>query len=305
MVKTLTLILCFFLTGACQLAKKKPFKPDLNPLQTANMNKALELVKAGEFLKAASLYDELARELKNKPSEIVFLFNSGSSYREGGNCASSIQRYQRLLDRSLNEALFKTRGLLEISYSYECLGNMKAAYLSLADINSLRNHLPKEIRIAVYPARLSIAHAHFQQFNKADGYQSLALNGILQLKMQYSSEESLKKELSRVFYNMGRIYTKKEHLKPKAFLSAFPYHQLYLLQSLFLQDDFWSPKAKETLSHTFEMLQLSLKEKQMKTQFKDYILLSLKEGELLVKKENKPELKSFYSKLFKKIRPLL
>ena len=162
MVKTLTLLFSFLLMGgACQLAKKKPFKPDLNPLQTANMSKALELVKAGEFLKAASLYDELARELKNKPSEIVFLFNSGSSYREGGNCASSVQRYQRLLDRSLNEALFKTRGLLEISYSYECLGNMKAAYLSLADINSLRNHLPKEIRIAVYPARLSIAHASF------------------------------------------------------------------------------------------------------------------------------------------------
>ena len=123
--------------------------------------------------------------------------------------------------------------------------------------------------------------------------------------MQYSSEEAIKKELSRVFYNMGRVYTKKEHLKPKAFLSAFPYHQLYLLQSLFLQDDFWSTKAKETLAEAFEMLQLSLKEKRMKTQFKDYILLSLQEGELLVKKENKPELKSFYSKLFKKVRPLL
>ena len=304
MIKKL-LLLCIFFLGACQLTGKKRSTPDLTPLQTLNMNKALELVQAGEFLKAAAIYDGLAKELRNKPSEVVFLFNSGSSYREGGNCSSAVQRYRHLLDRSLNEPLFKTRGLLEISYSYECLGDIKAAYLSLADINSLRNHLPKEIQIAVYPARLSIAHAYFQQFSKADGYESLALNGILQLKMKYSSEEEIKKNLSRVFYNMGRVYFKKKHLKPKAFLSAFPYHQLYLLQSIFLQDPFWSAKSRTALTTAFEMLEQALQEKKVRSQYKDYILLSLKEGRLLVKKENNAELKSFYLKLFQKIRPFL
>lgn len=278
---------------------------DLSPLQRNTMDKALALVQSGELLKAAFLYDSLAKELKGKSAEIVFLFNGGSSYRGGGDCANSVKRYQRLLDRSFEKDLFKARGLLEISYSYECLGNIKAAFLSLSDINSFRNHLPKEIQITVYPARLSLAHASFQQFDKANGYQALALNGILQLKMRYSSEESIKKNLSRVFYNMGQVYIKEAHLNPRAFLSAFSYHQLYLLQSVFLGDDFWSQKSKKELSRAFNLLQIALKKKRPEPQFKKYIRLSLKEGKLLVEKEKNPELKSFYLKLSNKILPLL
>ena len=305
MIKILILsVLSFFLIH-CQLSEKKTISSDLNTLQRNSMNKALELVRSGEFLKAAAIYDTLAQTLRGKPAEIVFLFNGGSSYRGGGDCASSVKRYQQLLDRSFENDLFKARGLLEISYSYECLGKPKATYLSLHDISSFRNHLPKEIRIAVYPARLSLAYARFQQFDKANGYQALALNGVLQLKMGHSLEKALKKDLSRVFYNMGQIYIKEPHLNPKAFLSTFPYHQLYLLQSVFLQDDFWSSQSKEELSRAFKLLQMALQKNQSETQFKKYIRLSLKEGQLLVEKEKKPDLKSFYLKLSKEISHLL
>lgn len=305
MIKVLNLFSMLFFLIHCQLSEKQPMASDLSPLQKNVMDKALEFVRSGEFLKAASLYDNLAQELRGKPAEIVFLFNGGSSYRGGGDCESSVKRYQRLLDKSFDKSLFKARGLLEISYSYECLGDIKAAFLSLSDISSFRNHLPKEIQIAVYPARLSLAYARFQQFDKANGYQALALNGILQLKMGHFSEESIKKDLSRVFYNMGQIYLKETHLKTKAFLSAFPYHQLYLLQSVFLQDDFWSQKSKKELSRVFEILQLALKKKRPETQFKKYIRLSLKEGQLLVEKEKTPDLKSFYLKLSKDTLSLL
>lgn len=298
--------LIFLLLASCKLSDKKPLSVNLTPLQTANMTRALELVRSGEFLKAARLYDQLAREQRGKPSEVVFLFNGGSSYREGEDCARSVQRYQRLLDRSFKEPLFKARGLVEISYSYECLGNIKAGYLALSDANSLRGHLPKNFQRAIYPARLSLAHARFQQFDKADSYQSLALNGILQLKMEYPSEEALKKGLSRIFYDMGRVHLGQSvHLKPEAFISAFPYHQLYLLQALFLWDDFWSGRAKKELMEAFKNLHLSfIREKSLKVQYKDYILLSLKEGQVLVEKEKSPGLKSFYIKESSKIRSL-
>lgn len=268
------------------------------------MSQALELVRSGEFLKAASIYDELAGQLRNKPAEVIFLFNSGSSYREAGDCKRSVLRYQRLLDRSFKSDLFKARGLFEISRSYECLGSIKAAYLALADVSSFRSHLPGDIRIAVYPARMSLAHAWFQQFKKADGYQSLALNGILQLKMNYSEEEKMKKALSKVFYNMGQSKMQKENIKPEAFLSAFPYHQLYLLQSVFLRDDLWSAQSRDALQDVFENLSIALKKKSIRKKYKEYILLSLKEGKLLVEKEKNKELKSFYFKLSEKIPPL-
>ena len=299
-------LIFLFLASSCRLSDKKPPSVDLTPLQTANMTKALELVKSGEFLKAAQLYDQLAREQRGKPSEVVFLFNGGSSYREGGDCTRSVQRYQRLLDISFKEPLFKARGLVEISYSYECLGDIKAGYLALSDANSLRGHLPENFQRAIYPARLSLAHARFQQFDKADSYQSLALNGILQLKMEYPSEEALKKGLSRIFYDMGRIHLRQSaHLEPEAFISAFPYHQLYLLQALFLRDDFWSERAEKELLEAFKNLHLSfVRKKSLKVQYKDYILLSLKEGRILVEKEKPPGLKSFYIKESSKIRSL-
>lgn len=304
-MKFLSLSTLFLFLIHCQSFKKQPMASDLSSLQRNAMNKALEFVRSGEFLKAASLYDTLAQELRGQPAEIVFLFNGGSSYRGGGDCVSSVKRYERLLDRSFNKDLFKARGLLEISYSYECLGEIKASYLSLSDISSLQNHLPKEIQIAVYPARLSLALARFQQFDKANGYQAIALNGVLQLKMKHLSEASLKKDLSRIFFNMGQIYVKEAYLKPLAFLSSFPYHQLYLLQSVFLQDDVWSPRSKKELSRGFEILQLALKKKHPETQFKEYLRLSLKEGQFLVEKEKSPDLKSFYLNLSKKILPLL
>ena len=136
--------LIFLLFVSCRLLEKTSKAVELTPLQTANMAKALEFVKSGEFLKAARIYDQLAREQKNNSSEVIFLFNGGSSYREGGDCAASVQRYQHLLDRSLEEPLFKARGLLEISYSYECLGNIKAGYLALADLSSLRGAVAKK-----------------------------------------------------------------------------------------------------------------------------------------------------------------
>ena len=123
--------------------------------------------------------------------------------------------------------------------------------------------------------------------------------------MEYPSEEALKKGLSRVFYDMGRVHVKKTHLKPEAFISAFPYHQLYLLQSLFLKEGFWSSKAKEELVRAFENLRLALGKKPLKTKYKDYILLSLKEGRLLVKKEKNSDLKAFYLKLFHEAHSLL
>ena len=297
MTQKAILALAVWSLASCRLSEKQPFaESDLTPLQKQKTERALQLVQSSEFLKAASLYDGLALELKGETPEILFLFNAGGSYRKAGDCARSALRYQSLLDRALNYPLFKARGLLEVSYSYECLGKLKAGRMALLDIKSLDRHLPPEIRLTVYPARTSLAFARFQQFDQADFFRALALNGAMQLRLDYSDEKSLKEGLSRLFFSMGRVYDQKENLDPKAFISAFPYHQLYLLQSVFLNGGLWSSKSQTEIKKAFKLLRLSLKSPPS-SRLKDYVRLSLKEGKLLTEREKKPSLILFYSKL--------
>ena len=297
-LSALALALISWSLVSCRLSEKRSFsESDLTLSQKQKTDQALQLVQASEFSKAASLYDELALELKDKAPEILFLFNAGGSYRKAGDCARSALRYQRLLDRALKHPLFKSRSLIELSYSYECLGKFKAGRMALSDIKGLERHLPSEIRLSIYPARMSLAFARFQQFDYADTYRMLALNGAMRLRLDYSDEKTLKAGLSRVFFSMGRLYDKKESLRPRALISAFPYHQLYLLQSVFLKGGGWSSQSQKEMEKAFDLLRHSLKAADSSPQLKSYIRLSLKEGRLLVEREKSPSLLSFYSKL--------
>ena len=201
------------------------------------MNQAYAFIEKQEFLKGALIYDELAKALKDPSSKILALFNAGSAYRTAHQCQISLNRYRQLLDYSLKNPSFKSRGLLEISFVYECLGNKELAFVSLKDLESSLSFLPWVLGQIVYPARFALAHARLGQMVQAENYKSLSLTRILQSRKAFSSEKELNQEMSRLFYLMGRSYVKKEYIHPEAFFNAFSYHQLYLLQSLFLKDE--------------------------------------------------------------------
>ena len=100
---------CFWSAGAfvsCRSAQKPMSPSDLSPRQLEAMDHALEHVKSRKFLEAAAIYDDLARQLKGRPPEIMMLFNAGGNYREAGRCDLSVSRFQRLLERSLKNQAF-------------------------------------------------------------------------------------------------------------------------------------------------------------------------------------------------------
>ena len=272
--------------------------------QVKSMNLAQEHINRGEFKKAGEIYDTLAQDLKGKPLEVMMLFNGGSSYREARDCNTAVARYRRLLDRALKHPQFKARGLLEISFAYECLGQSRLSFLSLKDAGALSKHLPWEFQKTVYPARLGIAHAGLKQAKRGTHYQSLALNGILQLKTQYNFKTDLKKNLSRLFYFMGRSYTLKNYLNPSVFILSFPHHQLYLLQSIFLKDKTWSPRAEKELSLVFEKLKKALASPAVRKKYKNHVLNAVKKGEALSQNETDSFFAVSYKIKAKKIRAL-
>lgn len=266
------------------------------------MDQALISMKNKDFLNAGGIYDELAGSLNDSSSKILMLFNAGVAYKEAGQCEKALSRLRRLLDRSLKDPLFKARGLMEISYVYECLGNTDSAFISLKDAQKFRSSLPWTLNQIVYPARLASAYAQLGQISKAEYYKSLALTRILQSKNSFSSEKELNEQVSRMFYLMGRSYIKKEYLQPDAFFRAFPYYQLFLLQSLFLKHQTWSNLSRQELDLLFDKLLHALLNVKNRGKYKKIISQAIEEGQLLIRKEKSKKWGNFYQK---KSRPIL
>ena len=298
-MKRISIIFTFFIS-CTSFQKGKPFQ--LTKDQEEKVSEAIHQVREGAFEQAALIYDDLAKNLRRTSLEAMMLFNSGSSYREAKDCTSALNRYRKLLDQSLVQPIFKARGLLEISSTYECLGKDEMSFLSLKDLSHLRNHLSSDFQKTIYPARLSIAFAKLKNEIKAKHYKSLALTGILQLKMDYTSESKLTKDLSRIFYLMGRSYVLKKNLNAESFLSSFSYHQSYLLQGLLLKDNHWFPKIKKELLLLYEKLEISLKDPNFKKLYAKSIKFSLNEAEALIKKEKDLKVLSFYKNYFLKMK---
>ncbi len=293
---------CLFI-ASCSSTNKTG--ASLSQNQIDQMDQALLLMQDREFLKGAVIYDKLYQSLNDESSKVLMLFNAGVAYKEAGQCEKALLRYRKLLDLSLKQKSFKARGLMEISYVYECLGKAELAFLSLKDAEKLLSSLPWVLSQIVYPARLAIAHARLGQVPKAEHYRSLSLTRVLQSKKAFSSEKELNERVSRMFYLMGKSYVKKEHIKSSAFLKAFSYYQLYLLQSLFLKDKTWSKLAEQELNHLFEKLLFTLSNSKDRLQHKKLITQAIEEANALIAEEKSRSWRRFYAKKSASVLKLL
>ena len=292
------------LTGCVSSPKKLP-QPELSQEQINQMEKALSFMKKKEFRRAGRLYEQLSISLKDSSAKILMLFNAGVSYKEAGECKEALLRQKSVLDHSLKIPEFKSRSLLELSYIYECLGDSEMALLILKDLKKFRKNLPWDSHHILYPARLSLAFARLGDDPQTDKYASISLNKVLEYKKSFSSEKDMQEKVSRIFYLMGRSYYKKEHLKDFAFEPAFFYHQLFLLQSLFLKDKTWSKLAEQELNKLFDKLFFLVSQRKEKHKYKKRLKEALKTGSLLVEMEKSKKWSAFYNKKSRSILNLL
>ena len=284
----------FCVLGACASGKKALTKDPLNPDEMLKMDQAFTFMQNKEYIKAAQIYDQLAGVLKKPSTKILMFFNAGVAYKEAGSCEKSLIRFRQLLDRSLKSLVFKARGLIEISYVYECLAQYDKAYLSLKAAQKVSSYLPKDVFFMVYPARLAIAYARRGKLDQATSYQSLALENVLKFKNQLSSQKELKKRMSRIFYIMGRSYEQKKVIQPEEFFKAFAYHQLFTLQSLFLKDKVFSPIAKKELALLLNKLEFALSKVEDPQKYKN-LISAINSAQQLIDRENNKPWSEFYS----------
>ena len=271
-------------------------QPALSQEQMEQMEQALSFMKKKEFIKAGSLYDQLSVRLQDSSAKILMLFNAGVSYKEAGACEKARLRQKSVLDHSLKIPDFKSRALLELSYIYECLGKTEMTLLTLKDLEKFRKALPWDWSHILYPARLSLAFARIHNKTMADKYKSISLENILEYKKNFVKEKEMQEQISKMFYLMGRSYVKTNHLKASAFEQAFFYHQLFLLQALFLQNKTWSKMAEQELNSLFDKLLFAVPQLKEKEKYKKRIKDTLKTGKILIEKEKSKKWKNFYDK---------
>ena len=286
------------IASACRHTPSKK-KAGLNPVQANQMEKALLLMKDSKFEMAALIYDDLARHVSDSRIRVFNLFNSGVAYKEAGQCEKALLRFRQLLE-SAPPPSFKARGLMEISFVYECLGDSEKSLLSLQDAGPLISRLPFDLRQWVYPARLSIAYAGAGNKQSAEVYKSLVLDRIAK-SAPYFSDDKLE-PLSRAFYIMGRFYSSGESFSHTSFLRSFAYRQLYLLQSWFLTDTAWSKSAQKELGSLLDKLAVALSESQETAGRKGALIQAINDARVLIKRENNKDLSLFYEK---KVQPAL
>ena len=299
----LTVIYLLFVSGllSCVTNSQKVNRSSFNEVQFQKLEKALKLMEQKDFLRAGQLYDSLSMNSKNSSVKILSLYNSGLAYKSAGDCETSLSRFRSVLDKSFKKLLeYQAISLLEISSVYECLGKNDMSLSSLKDLEKKIKYLTLSFQQILYPARLSIAWSQQGDFKKANEYQSLSLTKILQYKKGLAQKD-LKKELARLFYLMGKSYMKKEHLQTKPFIFSFIYHQIFLLQSLFMEDEKWSSLATVELDRLFDNLAFLLSQTENKEQYKKIVEKSLKIGFSFIEEEKSKDWKNYYYKKSKQI----
>ena len=281
-------------------------KSQLSDQQIQQLEVGKQFMKNKNFSKAAQIYDSLSLALKNSSAQVLAIYNAGVAHRSAGNCSDSLNRFRSLLQKSFDSFTnFKAHTLLEISFSYECLGQQDLSLSSLKDLEKFLSELPLSTREILYPARLSLAWAKNGDTDQAQAYQSLSLNKIIEYQKSFKNKEKLNEDLSRLFYLMGKSFENKKTLNPDSFISSFFYHQLFLLQSLFLNNKPWSLTAKKELSQLFDTLSYALSQSPHPQKHKKTIEKALKAGSVIIQNEKNRSWLAFYNKQSQKIEKIL
>ena len=308
MINFIRLILIIVSLGslmACQSNSQKASSSRLEELQFQKVEQAFQWMEKEHFSKAAQIYDSLAMSSKDPSLRILALYNAGLAYKSVRDCETSLSRFRSVLANSFKKKKkYQAISLLEISLVYECLGQKDSSLSSLKDLEKKLSFLTSQSQQIIYLARLSLAWSKQGNFTKAKEFQSLALVQVLNFEKGLKESDS-KKELSRLFYLMGKSYVKKEHLIADAFINSFLYHQLFLLQSLFIKHEKWSVQAHKELDQLFEKLILALNKTEDKKKSKKRVEESLALGSSLIKKENQKAWEKYYKAKSKQVQELL
>lgn len=217
-------------------------------------NSGLRALERERYKEAAEIFDKILVEHPTSEFELVTLYNSGAAYDGMGDCRTAGRRYRQLTRTSMGQfKRLEAQAFLRLSYAYECVGNNRMTIASLIDTMKRRDVLPEEMAQAEVPARLAAAYARSGNLVEAENYFAQAQRGLQVVQAKYKDSRKQQDILARTLFFMGKLNQDEVNLKVKeqTFFTNLRYLQPYLLKSVEMNSDEWSPRAAEQLKAAY------------------------------------------------------
>ena len=279
----------------------------VDPADMALFEKAFEDMGAGNYYSTIPVFENLATKYKGQDLEWASLFNLAGAYKELVSCDKAKSIYEKLLQIKQLEIQIKSKTYLNLSYMYECLGKTDLAFLALRQGIKLNQNLAKEIKNIEYPFRFSLAYFRAGEFEKAMQWQERVHANLNILKTSFLVASEAEHKFAEIFYQIGRLYIKAQHINLGVYFRIFSWHQMYLCQSILMDVENWSTRSLYELNKLYNHFFIAfakIKDKKQKKTWMGKINKHLQELKILSEEGRVEELHSFYKKMKKKLSSL-
>ena len=292
----------FFLISCTSLKKgDDSLAPgSLNPKDRTLFETAFNYLGEERYKLAIPLLEKLSQKYQGQEMEWATLFNLALAYKETNQCEKAQKSYQYLLTKIKKLIHLKPRTYLALSYASECLSQPENTLFALKEGYTYINHLPMDVQLVEYPARLALAYIRagedkFGQKIAQQMYQNMEM-----LKKTFRISSAADKNFSRYFYIVGRSHVQVDHVNLKTFLKVFPYHQLYLTQSILLNTGEWSKKAEKELGDLYHTMWEGLKKQNNKKIYRAKVKKNLNQLKHIERTSKNKKMRDIYRGLRQK-----
>lgn len=245
-------LLIFFAVVGCG-SKQKKVRPHTDETVTAQYEKGLKELDAGNYLEASKILDRLLVQSPGTELDLVVLYNSASAYEGLKDCKTANERFRQVVRSSQGKfSRIESQALFRVALTYECLGQDTKTVTALLDAIRRGKDLPPEILRAEAPARLAAAYARLGNRTKALEYFNIANKGLKVLVRK--TDAGQKEIMARTMYLMGQLSDgqKNAEMDPESYAHSVYIQQPYLLQSMEMNHPVWSKNAAEDLRIAYD-----------------------------------------------------
>ena len=296
--------LCIFLTSCTSLKKGNSSSvsksANIDPQDITLFEEAFKNLGEENYARALPIFEKLAKKYQGWDLEWAALYNMASSYKELKQCERAENIYQTLLSRKNLPLHLKPHIYLSLSYTYECLGQKTNTLIALREGRQYLNHLPVDIRLIEYPARLSLAYIRMDEDQTGLKMQKQVYQNLEIVKKTFRISSAADKNFSQYFYIIGRSYIRTDHIQLHQFLKMFLYYQAYLTQSVLLNSGKWSIKAERELGDLYRKMWVALKKQKNKKVYQPSVKKVLNQLKNIERNSKDKRIRYIYLNLRKK-----
>ncbi len=219
-------------------------------------NYALALMDSKEFNKAGRAFKKILRDHPTSELELLIVYNMGGALEGLGRCKAASKRYREVRDKSeKGQGRLKAQAMLRLSYVYECSNEDAKVIATLLSLERMSDALPINIIKAEVPARLAAAYARQGNQSLAQKYFNNARDGLKKLNSSRRNPEKKKTLLAKTLYYMGSMNKYDiNKLSGATYIDSLKYLQNYLLMSVELGHNDWSPRSAREILDSYDKI---------------------------------------------------